>query len=83
MSNDPVLGSVPLEVSVELGRITLTLDELSGRIAPGSIITIGKLTGEKLDVRVNGRLVARGEAVAVGDKYGVRIVEIVKPDDEK
>lgn len=72
-----LLGDVPLEVSVELGRVTLSLRDIAGRLGPGSIITLGKLTGEKLDVRVNERLVARGEAVAVGERYGVRIVEII------
>ena len=72
-----LLGDVPLEVSVEIGRVTLSLRDIAGRLGPGSIITLGKLTGEKLDVRVNERLVARGEAVAVGERYGVRIVEII------
>lgn len=75
--SDPVLGQVPLELTIELGRVTLPLDEVAGKITPGSIIALDKLTGEKLDLRVNGRLVARGEAVAVGERYGVRIVEIV------
>ena len=47
------------------------------------MIPLGKMTGEKLDVRVNERLVARGEAVAVGERYGVRIVEIVGNDGSK
>jgi len=72
-----LLGDVPLELTVELGRVTLSLREVAGRLGPGSIIPLTKLTGEKLDVRVNDRLVARGEAVAVGDRYGVRIVEII------
>jgi len=76
-SFETLLGDVPLEISVELGRVTLSLREMAGRLGPGSIITLAKLTGEKLDIRVNERLVARGEAVAVGERYGVRVVEIV------
>ena len=76
-SVETLLHDVPLELTVELGRVTLTLRELAGRLGPGSVITLSKLTGEKLDIRVNQHLVARGEAVAVGDRYGVRIVEIV------
>lgn len=75
-----LLGDVPLELSVELGRTRLSLREVAGRLGPGSIITLSKLTSEKLDVRVNDRLVARGEAVAVGDRFGIRITEIVRPD---
>lgn len=74
---DTLLRDVPLELSVELGRASLTLREVAQRLSPGSIIPLGKLTGEKLDVRVNERLVARGEAVAVGERYGVRIVDLV------
>ena len=82
-SFEVLLRDVPLELSVELGRVTLSLRELAGRLGPGSVIQLGKMTGEKLDVRVNERLVARGEAVAVGERYGVRIVEIVGNDGSK
>lgn len=78
-SFEALLADVPLELTVELGRVTMALREVAGRLGPGSIITLAKLTGEKLDIRVNDRLVARGEAVAVGDRYGVRVVEIVAP----
>ncbi len=78
-----LLHDVPLELAVELGRITLNLGELAARLGPGSIIPLNKSTGEKLDVRVNGRLVARAEAVAVGERCGIRIVEIVSnPEGE-
>jgi flagellar motor switch protein FliN len=74
---DALLADVPLEIAVELGRVKLSLREIGARLAPGSIITLTKLTGDRLDIRVNDRLVARGEAVAVGDRYGVRVVELV------
>ena len=76
------LGDVPVKLTVELGRVTLSLREVMGRLGPGSVISLAKLTGEKLDVFINNRLVARGEAVAVGDRYGIRITEIVgKPGE--
>ena len=75
-----LLSDVPLDVTVELGRTRLSLREVAARLGPGSILTLSKLTGEKLDIRVNDRLVARGEAVAVGDRFGVRIVEIIRAD---
>jgi flagellar motor switch protein FliN/FliY len=78
-SFEAMLSDVPLELSVELGRVMMTLREIAGRLGPGSIIPLTTLTGDKLDVRINDRLVARGEAVAVGDRYGVRIVELVEP----
>lgn len=74
---ETLLHDVPLELTVELGRIKLTLSELAARLGPGSVITLDKVTGSPLDVRVNSRLVARAEAVAVGDRCGIRILELV------
>jgi flagellar motor switch protein FliN/FliY len=74
---ESLLHDVPLELTVELGRIKMTLSELAARLGPGSVITLDKITGAPLDVRVNSRLVARAEAVAVGDRCGIRILELV------
>jgi flagellar motor switch protein FliN len=74
---EALLHDVPLELTVELGRIRLSLAELAARLGPGSIITLDTATGAPLDVRVNGRLVARAEAIAVGEKCGIRIVELL------
>lgn len=68
---------VPVEVSVELGKRTIPISELLS-LGPGSVVELDKAAGESLDVLVNGKLVARGEAVVVGEKYGIRIVEVVK-----
>jgi flagellar motor switch protein FliN/FliY len=73
-----LLQDVPLQLSVELGRVNLNLREVAARLGPGSVIPLNKATGDKLDVRVNERLVARAEAVAVGERCGIRIVEIVE-----
>ena len=74
---EALLHDVPLELTVELGRIRMNLSELAARLGPGSIITLDTATGAPLDVRVNNRLVARAEAIAVGEKCGIRIVELV------
>lgn len=68
---------VPVEVSVELGKRVIPISELLS-LGPGSVVELDKAAGESLDVLVNGKLVARGEAVVVGEKYGIRIVEVVK-----
>jgi flagellar motor switch protein FliN len=78
---EALLHDVPLEVTVELGRIRMNLSELAARLGPGSIITLDTPTGAPLDVRVNNRLVARAEAIAVGEKCGIRIVELVGGKD--
>jgi flagellar motor switch protein FliN/FliY len=78
---EALLHDVPLELTVELGRIRLSLSELAARLGPGSIITLDTATGAPLDVRVNNRLVARAEAIAVGEKCGIRIVELIGGKD--
>ena len=78
---EALLHDVPLDVTIELGRTRMNLGELAARLGPGSIITLDKTTGAPLDVRVNSRLVARAEAVAVGERCGIRILEIVASKD--
>jgi flagellar motor switch protein FliN/FliY len=75
-----ILLDVPLEVNVELGRTRMTIHDLLA-LAPGSVVELDKVAGEALDILVNGRLVARGEAVVVNDKFGVRITDIVSPQE--
>ena len=69
---------IPLEVSVELGRTTMLLNDLL-QLGQGSVVELNKLAGELLEVLVNGRLIARGEAVVVNEKFGVRITDIISP----
>lgn len=71
-----LLLDVPLEVMVQLGRTRLTIQELL-TLGPGSVIELDKVAGEPLDIIINDRLVARGEAVVINDKFGVRITDIV------
>ena len=75
-----LLLDVPLDLSVELGRSRMTIQDLLA-LGPGSVIELDKVAGEPLDILVNGRLVARGEAVVVNDKFGVRITDIVSPSE--
>ena len=75
-----LLLDVPLDLSVELGRTRMTIQDLLG-LGPGSVIELDKIAGEALDILVNDRLVARGEAVVVNDKFGVRITDIVSQSE--
>jgi flagellar motor switch protein FliN/FliY len=75
-----MLLDVPLDVSVELGRTRMTIQDLLA-LAPGSVVELDKVAGEPLDILINDRLVARGEAVVVNDKFGVRITDIVSPQE--
>jgi len=74
--NLELILDVPLGVSVELGRVKMPVRQLLS-LSAGSVIELAKLAGEPLDVLINGRTVARGEAVMVNDKFGVRLTEIV------
>jgi flagellar motor switch protein FliN len=71
---------VPLAVAVEVGRARMTIQDLL-QLGQGSVIELEKLAGEPLDIFVNGQRVARGEAVIVNEKFGVRLAEIISPED--
>jgi flagellar motor switch protein FliN/FliY len=69
---------IPLEVSVELGRTKLLINELL-KLGQGSVIELSKLAGETLEILANQKLIARGEVVVVNEKYGVRLTEVISP----
>lgn len=69
---------IPLEISVELGRTRMIINDLL-QLGQGSVIELAKLAGEPLEILVNGKLVARGEVVVVNEKFGVRVTDIVSP----
>jgi flagellar motor switch protein FliN/FliY len=74
------LLDIPLQVSVEIGRSRILIKDLL-QMQEGSIIELDKLAGEPLDLYVNSRLIARGEAVLVKDKYGLRLTDVVSPSE--
>ena len=75
-----LLLDVPLSVTDELGRVRMPVRNLLA-LGAGSVIELSKIAGEPLDVLVNGKPVARGEAVMVNEKFGVRLTEIVSPTE--
>ena len=75
-----LLLDIPLEISVELGRKKMLVRDVV-ELAVGSIIELDKTAGEPVDVLVNGKLVARGEVVVIEDNFGVRITEILTPQE--
>lgn len=76
--NLDLILDIPLEVTVELGRTRMLIQELL-ELAQGAVVELNKLAGEPMDILVNNKLVARGEAVVVNDKFGVRVTDIVSP----
>jgi len=68
--------NVALPVSVELGRATMTIQEVLN-IYEGSVIELERVAGEPVDILVGGKLLGKGEVVVVDDKFGVRITELI------
>ena len=87
MADNPALTSNPLQleqrlidhiavdVEVMLGEARLTVAELN-RLAQGDVLTIDRKLSEAADIRVNGKVIARGEIVTVGNSFAVRVTEI-------
>ncbi|CCO23034.1 Flagellar motor switch protein FliN [Maridesulfovibrio hydrothermalis AM13 = DSM 14728] len=69
---------IPLDVSAELGRSKMLINELL-QLGTGSVVELSKLAGEPLEIYVNGKLVARGEAVVINEKFGIRLTDIISP----
>ena len=74
------LYDVPLQISVEVGRSKILLKDLL-KMGEGYVIELDKLAGEPLDLYVNSRLIAKGEAVMVGEKFGIRLTDVVNTSE--
>lgn len=74
--NLQMILDIPLRVTVELGRTKMPVSDLLN-LAQGSVIELNKLAGEPMEVFVNDKLIARGEAVVVNEKFGVRLTDII------
>jgi len=72
------LTDVTVEVSVEIGRTTMTL---GGALAlgPGSVVGLHRMAGEPVDLLVNGRVIARGEVVVIDEEFGLRVTDVAGP----
>lgn len=78
--NLSLILDIPLRVAVELGRTKMVVNDLLN-LGQGSVIELNKLAGEPMEVLVNDKLVARGEAVVVNEKFGVRLTDIISPSE--
>ncbi len=72
------LLDVPLEITVELGKTKMLIQELV-QLGQGSVIELEKLAGEPMEILVNNKLIARGEVVVVNEKFGVRLTDTISP----
>lgn len=74
-----LLLDVPLQVTVELGRARMSIGNLL-QLTQGSVVELAQVVGEPMDIYVNNKLMARGEAVVMKDKFAVRIIDVVSPE---
>jgi flagellar motor switch protein FliN/FliY len=71
---------LPLIIEVVVGSTTLTLGEVLN-LGPGSVVELDNLVEEPVDIKVNGKLVAKGEIVVVEERFGVKITDIVEKEE--
>ena len=75
-----ILESIEVGLSIEVGRTEMTIKDLL-LLNEGSVVELDRLAGEPLDILVNGAIIAKGEVVMVGERYGVRFTDIVDPEE--
>src|SRR5690625_4108273 len=79
-SDIDLIRDIPVQMSVELGRTRLTIQNIL-QLGQGSVVELDGLAGEPMDIYVNGYLIAQGEVVVVDEKYGIRVTDIITPAD--
>ena len=73
------LENIEVEMSIEVGRTEITIADLL-RLNEDSVVALDRLAGEPLDILVNGTMIAKGEVVMVGERFGIRFSDIVDPE---
>ena len=73
-----MLRDVNVEVTLEIGRKGMKIADVV-KLTTGATVELDKAAGDPIDIYINGRLLGRGEAVVIGDRYGVRVTEIIQP----
>jgi flagellar motor switch protein FliN/FliY len=71
---------IPLEITVELGKVKMPINELL-QLGQGSIIELTKAASEPLDIYINKKLIAKGEVVILDERFGIRVADIINPDE--
>lgn len=79
VNNLEVVLDIPVRLSIEVGHTRLSIRQLL-KLNKGSVVELSRLAGEPMDVLVNGTLVARGEVVVVNEKFGVRLLDVISPE---
>jgi flagellar motor switch protein FliN/FliY len=79
-SNLELMMDIPVVLSMEIGKTRMTIGEVMN-LGKGSVVELQRMADEPLDVLVNGTLVAHGEAVVVGERFGVRLLDVISPKE--
>jgi len=75
-----MIMDIPVALTVELGRTKIPIRNLL-QLAHGSIVELDGLAGEPMDILINGTLIAQGEVVVVNEKFGIRLTDIITPQE--
>ncbi len=75
-----VILDIPVKLSMEVGRSDISIRNLL-QLNQGSVVELDRVAGEPLDVLVNGTLIAHGEVVVVNDRYGIRLTDVISPQE--
>lgn len=75
-----MIMDIPVALTVELGRTKISIRNLL-QLAHGSVVELDGMAGEPMDVLINGTLIAQGEVVVVNDKFGIRLTDIITPQE--
>jgi len=78
--NIDLLMDINLPITIELGRTRMSIADILG-LGPGSVVELNKLAGEPVDVLVNYKIVAKGEVVVIDENFGVRITQLMTPEE--
>jgi flagellar motor switch protein FliN/FliY len=77
-TNLEMLMDIGLQITVELGRARMTIREVLS-LGPGTVVELNRIAGEPVDILINGKPIAKGEVVVLGDMFGVRVTDIIPP----
>ena len=75
-----LLKDIPLEISVEIGSTKLPLEEIL-RLHANSVVELDRFINEPVDIKINGKLIAKGELYQVKENYGVKITQVITPEE--
>lgn len=76
--NLDMLMDIGLQITVELGRARMTIKDVLS-LGPGTVVELNRVAGEPVDILINGKPIAKGEVVVLGDMFGVRVTDIIPP----